>query len=408
MDADQTFEPIPLPEATVTRQSVREQPLGRAPWRPTAAPKTRLRGRVDDELQGKIIVSLKTSVVETQCAARRVMKRLPTRHRGANVMVEPPCGEHLARMSQPIYQFCEGRVTRPKIVRCTKLRQHGSRHLSPAIAEQLTRPWVSKHEQEKVTFRLRHLTEVAKEFDRRFVPGQQIPSPARDVSWLRKARDDLAHGPRHGLSNKGARYRMTGQGAEMYVLLRVQRERLGERLHGSARWRDIAALLETNVPVGRNAVCAKLRPCLRLETGEARRGGRLSAALAYAAARLGSITEDHLNNEAPVSGRPGSPQVPLKLKEIWALRVRLQLGSRVRGLAQFNLGIDGKLRGCDLVELKFRDVCHGDQVAAPRDRHAAEDAAPDSVPDHAAHTRTLQAWIKQAGIRSTTSLSEPH
>ena len=37
--------------------------------------------------------------------------------------------------------------------------------------------------------------------------------------------------------------------------------------------------------------------------------------------------------------------------------------SRVRELALFNLGSDSKLRGCDLVSLKVRDICHGDQVA---------------------------------------------
>jgi site-specific recombinase XerC len=38
--------------------------------------------------------------------------------------------------------------------------------------------------------------------------------------------------------------------------------------------------------------------------------------------------------------------------------------SRVRELALFNLGIDSKLRGCDLVSLKVRDVRHGDRVAS--------------------------------------------
>ena len=37
--------------------------------------------------------------------------------------------------------------------------------------------------------------------------------------------------------------------------------------------------------------------------------------------------------------------------------------SRVRELALFNLGIAGKLRGCDLVSLKVRHICHGDQAA---------------------------------------------
>ena len=57
-------------------------------------------------------------------------------------------------------------------------------------------------------------------------------------------------------------------------------------------------------------------------------------------------------------------KAPFKLRDIWALRVRLQMENRVRELALFNLGIDSKLRGCDLVALKVRDVCHGDQVAS--------------------------------------------
>jgi integrase len=55
---------------------------------------------------------------------------------------------------------------------------------------------------------------------------------------------------------------------------------------------------------------------------------------------------------------------PLKLKEIWAIRIRLQLSRRARELALFNLAIDSKLRGCDLVGLRVHDVVHGCRVAA--------------------------------------------
>jgi len=54
---------------------------------------------------------------------------------------------------------------------------------------------------------------------------------------------------------------------------------------------------------------------------------------------------------------------PLKLKEIWAIRIRLQLGARTRDLAMFNLAIDSKLRACDLTKLRVRDVCLGPRVA---------------------------------------------
>ncbi len=58
-------------------------------------------------------------------------------------------------------------------------------------------------------------------------------------------------------------------------------------------------------------------------------------------------------------GRLIGQKRPLKPKDVWAIRVRLQLEDRKRDLALFNLAIDSKLRGCDLVSLKIGDVCAG-------------------------------------------------
>ena len=63
-------------------------------------------------------------------------------------------------------------------------------------------------------------------------------------------------------------------------------------------------------------------------------------------------------------GKIVGQKAPFKVKDIWALRVRLQMQDRVRELALFDRGIDSKLRGCDLVRLKVRDICRGDQVAS--------------------------------------------
>jgi integrase len=49
---------------------------------------------------------------------------------------------------------------------------------------------------------------------------------------------------------------------------------------------------------------------------------------------------------------------PLKLREIWTVRTRLQMAGKTRELALFNLAIDSKLRGCDLVQLRVRDAAH--------------------------------------------------
>src|ERR1700751_1922493 len=46
----------------------------------------------------------------------------------------------------------------------------------------------------------------------------------------------------------------------------------------------------------------------------------------------------------------------LKPKDVWSIRVRLQVERRARNLALFNLAIDSKLRGCDLVRLQVADV----------------------------------------------------
>jgi integrase len=70
-----------------------------------------------------------------------------------------------------------------------------------------------------------------------------------------------------------------------------------------------------------------------------------------------------LQHEPWNKGKLIGQKTPLKLKEIWAIRIRLELSHRIRDLALFNLAIDSKLRACDLVKLKVRDISHSDRVA---------------------------------------------
>jgi hypothetical protein len=53
---------------------------------------------------------------------------------------------------------------------------------------------------------------------------------------------------------------------------------------------------------------------------------------------------------------------PLKIREIWAIRIRLQLEERIRDLAMFHLAIDSKLRACDLTAPKADDVAMSGRV----------------------------------------------
>jgi hypothetical protein len=92
---------------------------------------------------------------------------------------------------------------------------------------------------------------------------------------------------------------------------------------------------------------------------------------------LGNATDREPWNK----GKIVRQKAPFKVKDIRALRVRLQMKSRVRELALFNLGIDSKLRACDLVALKVRDVCHGDLVAHPS-RKIQHSATARPAPTH--------------------------
>lgn len=56
------------------------------------------------------------------------------------------------------------------------------------------------------------------------------------------------------------------------------------------------------------------------------------------------------------AGRIIGAKAPLKPKHIWAIRQHLKSVSAVRDLAMFNIALDAKLRGCDLVRLRLGDV----------------------------------------------------
>ena len=75
-------------------------------------------------------------------------------------------------------------------------------------------------------------------------------------------------------------------------------------------------------------------------------------------------TNDQNNHQVPWNkGKLIGQKSPLKLKEIWAIRIRLQMAKNTRELALFNLAIDSKLRGCDLVKLRVCDVAQSNRVS---------------------------------------------
>jgi integrase len=98
-------------------------------------------------------------------------------------------------------------------------------------------------------------------------------------------------------------------------------------------------------------------------------------------------------------GKLTGQKAPLKQKDIWAIRIRLQLTNRTRDLALFNLAIDSKLRACDLLKLKVRDVTHGDRIASrttilqQKTKHPVQFEITEQTRD------TVSKWIEMAGLR---------
>lgn len=95
---------------------------------------------------------------------------------------------------------------------------------------------------------------------------------------------------------------------------------------------------------------------------------------------------------------------PLKLKEIWAIRIRLQISNRIRDLALFNLAIDSKLRSCDLVKLKVRDISRGTQVAKRTMVMQQKTQQPVQFEITEQTREALFKWINQANLNSNDYL----
>ena len=103
-------------------------------------------------------------------------------------------------------------------------------------------------------------------------------------------------------------------------------------------------------------------------------------------------------------GKLVGQKAPLKLKDVWAIRIRLQIEKRVRELALLDLGIDSKLRACDLVALRVRDVCHGDRVSARAIVMQRKTHRPVQFEITPTTREAVEAWIKAKGLKGDSFL----
>jgi len=98
-------------------------------------------------------------------------------------------------------------------------------------------------------------------------------------------------------------------------------------------------------------------------------------------------------------GKLSGQKRPLKLKEIWAIRIRLQLQERNRELALFNLAIDSKLRACDLMELTVADIAQGGRVQSRARVVQRKTGRPVQFEITDQTRQSLESWLAQTDSR---------
>lgn len=98
-------------------------------------------------------------------------------------------------------------------------------------------------------------------------------------------------------------------------------------------------------------------------------------------------------------GKLGGQKHPLRLKDIWAIRTRLQMKQQIRELALFDLAIDSKLRGCDLVSLRVSDIVQGSRVMVRAMILQRKTQRPVQFELTDATRKAVSSWIAYAQLR---------
>ncbi len=95
---------------------------------------------------------------------------------------------------------------------------------------------------------------------------------------------------------------------------------------------------------------------------------------------------------------------PLKISHIWGIRIRLELSSKIRDLALFNLALDSKLRGCDLVAVKVSDIAHGHRILTRATVTQRKTGNPVQFEITSNTRKSIQDWINKADLKSNDYL----
>lgn len=107
-------------------------------------------------------------------------------------------------------------------------------------------------------------------------------------------------------------------------------------------------------------------------------------------------------------GRLSGQKRPLRLQEIWAIRIRLELSGESQELALFNLAIDSKLRACDLMKLRVSDVTQGGRVQSRARVIQQKTQQPVQFEITPQTRQSLEAWIAGSYLIGSDYLFKGH
>ena len=97
-------------------------------------------------------------------------------------------------------------------------------------------------------------------------------------------------------------------------------------------------------------------------------------------------------------------KAPLSMQEIWSIRMRLQSIGNQRNLALFNLAIDSKLRGCDLLGLRVADIVSGEDVVSRTTVRQSKTNRPVRFEITPRTQTSVRDWIKVAKLADSDYL----
>lgn len=110
----------------------------------------------------------------------------------------------------------------------------------------------------------------------------------------------------------------------------------------------------------------------------------------------GSIKKSKAWNQGLIVGQ----KRPLKLRDIWEIRIRLKIAGNSRNLALFNLALDSKLRGCDLIGLLVSGVASVGRVSSRATIVQSKTQKPVHFEITAQTRDSLATWIQEKHLKT--------